>query len=369
MNVGGPAIQVHTISLGIQKTEFDQLLLVGKCQPGEIDYLELTGLSISKTDVLALGRSINVLADLKALLFIRKQLVAFAPDILHTHTFKAGLLGRIASFTVRKRILTVHTFHGHLLEGYFEGVKYRILVLLERFLAKRTNLLVSVGEKVMNDLVTQKIGQRPQYRIIPPGFAIDREMEKQGVLSVNRERHSEFTCLWVGRLVEIKRPDRVLEIATALKKRGSTIRFLIAGDGPLRKQLESQSMLESLPIIFLGWQKNIFELLTQVDLLLLTSANEGTPISIIEAQRMARPVISTNVGSVSEVMIHGETGFTMNYNIEDFVEKIELLSANYDLYSQFSENARRYSSERFSSDRLVSDYVRVYRDLIAGSKT
>lgn len=314
--------------------------------------------------MIGLGRAINVLADLKALLFIRKQLVSFAPDILHTHTFKAGALGRIASFTIKKKIHTVHTFHGHLLEGYFKGVKYRTLLLLERFLAKKTSVLVSVGEKVMNDLITHKIGRRAQYRIIPPGFAINRDLEKLAVPRENRERDSEFTCLWVGRLVDIKRPDRVLEIARVFKKRGSHIKFLIVGDGPLRQHLENKSQLESLPITFLGWRKDVFELLVHADLLLLTSTNEGTPISIIEAQRMSRPVVSTDVGSVSEVMIHGESGFVMNYSTEDFVEKIQLLAENHNLYSQFSENAKRYSSERFSSERLVNDHIKVYKDLL-----
>jgi glycosyltransferase involved in cell wall biosynthesis len=364
MNVGGPAIQVCTISKGLPEKDFEQLLLTGKCESDEIDYLELNRIVLPTVEVVGLGRSISFLGDLKALLFLRKQLQGFKPDIIHTHTFKAGALGRIASFAIRPKPLRIHTFHGHLLEGYLKGAKLWILLQIERFLARKTHLLVSVGRKVMDDLITHGVGKTAQFRIIPPGFPIDRSLEKKALPRSLSERNSEFRFVWVGRFVDIKRPERIVEIARLLKEKVSPIRILMVGDGHLRKDLESQCIRERLPVTFMGWQSDIHKILAGVDALILTSANEGTPISIIEAQRLGKPVVATDVGSVSEVMVQNESGFVLDYSVNGFVEKLELLARNNNLYLQFSDKAKKFSFERFSAERLVNDHVKLYQELI-----
>lgn len=362
MNVGGPAIQVYTISKGLPEEDFEQILLTGKCEPGELDYLELNDIKLPKLEVPGLGRSINFISDLKALLFIRKQILVFKPDIIHTHTFKAGVLGRITALSIRRKTVKIHTFHGHLLEGYLKSLKLWILLQIERFLAARTDVLISVGNRVMEDLLEQRIGMRNKYRVIPPGFQIDHDLENKARPRSKIERRTEFKCAWIGRLVDIKRPERVLEIARLLKERNSKAGILVVGDGPLRESIENQSKEELLPVTFMGWQSNIHQILTHVDALILTSANEGTPISIIEAQRLGRPVVATNVGSVSEVMIPDESGFILDYDANNFSKKIEMLVEEEDLYLRFAAKAREFASERFSAERLVNDHVELYKN-------
>jgi len=368
MNVGGPAIQISTIMKGLPEGEFEQLLLTGNCGTDELDYLDLHKIYLPKFDIPSFGRSINFLADLRALLLIRRQIVDFAPDIIHTHTFKAGVLGRIASLTIRSRVIRIHTFHGHLLQGYLKGFKLLILLQIERFLAARTDVLVCVGHRVMEELLSKGIGNREQYRIIPPGFPIDSATERDALPRAKSDREIEFKTAWVGRIVDVKKPERVLEIAKRLQEQKSNVRIFVVGDGPLRESLERRSRSEDLPISFMGWQSDIHKILTEVDVLFLTSANEGTPISIIEAQRLGRPVIATDVGSVSEVMIPNESGFILDYNSEAFAEKLELLAKNEELFIRLSFKAKEFASNRFSSERLVNNHIELYRDSIRRAK-
>lgn len=364
MNVGGPAIQVCAIAQGLPSNEFNQILLTGSCEPGETDYLELNAIQLSRVKLPELRRSINLLSDLKALLFIRRQLLTFKPEILHTHTFKAGFLGRVAALTTRIPMVKIHTFHGHLLDGYLKGLKFWILIKIERFLATKTNVLVTVGNKVMTDLIASGIGKTEQYLVIPPGFPMEYSMESEAKARNFKERKAEFRCVWVGRLVEIKRPDRLIEISRILKERNSGILISVIGDGPMRKELEAKVIRELLPVEFLGWQQNVHAFISQADVLILTSANEGTPLSIIEAQRLGKPVVATNVGSVSEILSHGKSGFILEFDAMDFAEKLEILRGDNDMYLQFSKYAKDLSSKRFLPERLVADHARLYKNSI-----
>lgn len=361
MNIGGPAIQVTTLMNYIPKSEVDQLLLTGNCEEGEADYLEFNDIDLKRIKISGLGRSINPLSDLKAMLKIRKIIKDFSPDIVHTHTFKAGLLGRVAAISVRKRPYLVHTFHGHLLHGYLGILKLSILKNLERILAVKTDVLVSVGEKVMNDLVEVGVGNRGKFKVVPPGFPIPKVSSgEETSFSLDSKK---FMCAWIGRVVEVKAPERVLEIARIFAKSDSGVQFLIAGDGPLRNQIQRQSESESLPIRFLGWTGEIQNLLRDVDLLILTSINEGTPVSIIEAQRIGKPVISTDVGSVREIVSIGKSGYVVDYDPSRFAELIKSFAANRHKLREFSEEALRFSSDKFAPERLAQDYLRIYKSL------
>jgi len=362
MNVGGPAIQVTTLMNSLADKDVTQLLLTGECEDGEVDYLELNGIDLERRVSRNLGRRINPMSDVKAFFEIRETIKTFKPNIVHTHTFKAGLLGRLAALSLTSRPLLVHTFHGHLLEGYFKGYKLFVLKVIERHLSSRTDFLVSVGEKVMQDLLEQRIGSRERFVVIPPGFSL-QPIENSDVLS-KTTRHSGITCAWVGRIVDIKAPSRILEIARVVKENKLNIRFLVAGDGPLRFEIQAQSEKESLPIEFLGWTKDVASLLSQVDLLLLTSLSEGTPISIIEAQRLGKPVVATDVGSVREVICDGESGYARHYDPDCFAKLIESFLSETGKLAQFSEAAIRFSTEKFAPERLAKDYLNVYRSLL-----
>lgn len=361
MNVGGPAIQVSTLINGLPLDQFDQRLLIGDCDDEELDYLELNSISIPRIKIKGLGRSINFVSDLRAFLSICREIHKYQPHVIHTHTFKAGLLGRVAAMLVRSRASRVHTFHGHLLYGYVSGAKLKLLVFLEQFLSKRTDVLVSVGEQVKVDLISKSIGVPSQFVTIPPGFEIDGNLLENSHPREHTLRNSEFLCVWVGRMVTIKRPDRLVEIGRLLKSSPNSVRILVAGDGPLRQAIESTVIAESLPITFLGWSKDIHQVIVSADLLLLTSENEGTPVSIIEAQRLGRPVVTTDVGSAKEVILNDESGFALDYSATSFVERIKLLSRDNDLYLKFCESARSFASERFTAKRLVDDHIQIYR--------
>jgi len=363
MNIGGPAVQVTTLSRGFSDSLFEELLVTGNCEEGEQDYLELNGIDLPHIRIPGLGRSIDILDDIRAFKHIKKIIHDFQPQIVHTHTFKAGLLGRLASLLSRQKHFRIHTFHGHLLFGYLSNVKLRILIAVERYLAKRSDKLVSVGESVAKDLIAQKIGSWDKFVVIPPGFPIPEQIQSNSQIRPKQLRSDAFICAWIGRLVEVKSPDRIIEIAKEVKLRGLNIRFIVIGDGPLRSRTEEDSIAENLPITFLGWQKDVVKLLLGADALILTSLNEGTPISIVEAQRLGRPVVATNVGSVSEVIINGKSGFAIEFHTKDFVDRLELLSNNAIIYEQFSDAARAFAETRFSEDRLVADHKNLYLDL------
>jgi len=361
MNIGGPAIQVTTLMNYIPTDEVNQILVTGECEDGEADYLEFNQIGLKRTIIPGLGRSINPLSDLKAMLTIRKIIKDFRPDILHTHTFKAGLLGRVAALSVLKRPYMVHTFHGHLLQGYLGGLKLRILKTIERVLAAKTDVLVSVGEKVMNDLIQVGVGNRDKFEVIPPGFPITESTSDKRAVSSSSSRN--LKCAWIGRIVDVKAPERVLEIARYFTRSDSGVEFLIAGDGPFRDQIQKQSELESLPITFIGWTGDVQKLLREVDLLILTSVNEGTPVSIIEAQRMGIPVVSTDVGSVREIVSNEKSGFVIDYEPSRFAELIKSFATDRDKLKNFSIEALRFSGNKFAPERLAADHLRIYKSL------
>jgi len=362
MNVGGPAIQVTTLMNYLSKEDVKQVLITGNCEPGEADYLELNKIDLERVTISSFKRSLGLINDLIAFFKIRAHIKCFQPDIVHTHTFKAGLLGRLASLTVKRRPDLVHTFHGHLLDGYLGGVKLFVLKKIERQLASKTKILVSVGERVMKELLAAGIGSSDKFEVVPPGFPMPWIEES---LMQNRIRFDKFVCVWIGRLVDVKAPGRILEIARSLSQSNPKIEFLVIGDGPLRGQMQTQSELESLPIRFLGWRTDIQQVLIDANLLILTSLNEGTPISIIEAQRMGRPVISTDVGSVVEVIDNGGSGYALQYSADVFAELILEFSNNQDKLTEFSGKAIRFSGEKFSPERLANDYLRIYKSLVS----
>lgn len=363
MNVGGPAIQVTTLSKGLDKEIFHQELITGFCEEGEADYLETNQIDLSEIRVNGLGRSLKPLDDLRALFKIRSLIKTFRPHIIHTHTAKAGVLGRFASLWFDPKIIRIHTFHGHLLYGYFAKWKTSFVIFLEKLLAYKTDILIAVGEKVRDELLSAGIGKISQYSIFPPGFTVK---SPQGILTrgdLNIPKDS-FCCAWIGRLVDIKKPDRILEIVRTTNRISMNIHFLVIGGGPHLERLKELSDLESLPITFLGWRNDIEELIYVCDVMLLTSENEGTPISLIQAQRLGKPVISTDVGSVKEVMINGKTGFAVSYDAQLFAERILDLKENPDTYRSFSNAAKDFSNERFSESRLIRDHEKLYRELI-----
>jgi len=369
INVGGPAIQITGLMQNLPAKSFEQKLLTGFCEKDEVDYLQVNDLSLTRTQIVGFGRRVNFFSDLKVLFMIIREIRGFNPQIIHTHTAKAGVLGRMAAILSCRRQLRVHTYHGHLLHGYFGGFKTRLVILIERFLARFTDSLVTVGSQVREDLLAAKIGYFEQYRVIGPGLEIGELPKRVSSLNSFNLLEDKFTVTWIGRAVPVKAPHRILEIAKECGLRGLRVQFVIVGEGPLLSDLKSLANEKNLPVTFLGWQSDIEKILSFSDLVLLTSENEGTPVALIQAQMAGIPVLATDVGSASEVMINGQSGFCLKYSAKDFADKIELLSKSADMRLSFGAAGESNARNNFSLRRLISDHTDLYQDLISRSKS
>ena len=288
----------------------------------------------------------------------------FKPHVIHTHTAKAGFLGRIASIISMHSSIRVHTFHGHLLNGYFGSLKRSLVVLAESSLALFTDQLLAVGNKVRQDLLKAGIGKKEKFGLMPPGLEIGNlpnKTDSQNSFGLSSDR---LQCAFIGRVTQIKRPDRFLDVVAELKSRGSQINFFIAGDGELLDFCRERIKQEELPVQVLGWQSNIEKVLSAADMVVLTSDNEGTPLSLIQAGMAGIPVVSTDVGSVSEVVLDGVTGIVTTLDIQKIADALEKLSLGKDLRARLGAAAQDFTLANFGIKRLVHDHEELYRRLL-----
>jgi glycosyltransferase involved in cell wall biosynthesis len=365
MNVGGPAVQVSGLMRGFDTTEFDQRLYTGFCADDEADYLEAVANDISAVRIKGLGRRLSLSGDLQALISLVREIRRFNPHVIHTHTAKAGFLGRIASIISFQPSIRVHTFHGHLLNGYFGYFKRSLLVIVEKFLAILTHQLLAVGDKVRQDLLEAGIGSHEKFGLMPPGLSIGvLKSKKVSKVSYGLSPH-RLQCAFIGRITQIKRPDRFLDVVSAIDKRGVHLDFIMAGDGELLKDCRGRIAKEGLPVTVLGWQSEIENVLSAADIVVLTSDNEGTPLSLIQAGMAGLPVVTTNVGSIPEVVLDGITGFVTSSEIEEIVNALEKLVVDEDLRGKFGNAAREFTLNHFGVHRLVQDHEKLYKRLIA----
>ena len=369
MNVGGPAIQISGLMQNLDSRGFQQLLVTGYCSDDEIDYLDEHAISIPILKVGGLGKRVHLVNDLQALLRIRKIIHEFKPDIVHTHTAKAGLLGRLAVLSVRKRVLTVHTFHGHLLHSYFGKLKENGIILIERLLARFTDALIAVGEKVRDELLLADIGEITKFHVVGPGLEISDIPSRQDATTSLGILEAEFTVTWIGRAVAVKAPHRILEIAQECKEREMNVRFLFIGNGPLEDDLRRTATENNLNVQFLGWQSEIERILSVSDLVILTSLNEGTPVALIQAQMAGVPVLATSVGSTSEVMIHGISGYAVPYSKESFTNIIEDFLETPRKIREYGIRGKAYAHSRFSLENLVKAHEELYKKLLSQSNS
>jgi glycosyltransferase involved in cell wall biosynthesis len=365
MNLGGPAIQVSGLMRGFSEREFDQRLYTGFCDANESDYLDTVATDIRATRIDGFGRRVTFGGDLKALFTLVKEIRKFKPHIIHTHTAKAGLVGRIASILSLYPSIRIHTFHGHLLSGYFGKFKTRLIIISERLLALFTNQLLAVGEKVMQDLLQVKIGKKSKFSIMPPGLELGElpdKLESRDTLGLSS---GHMYCSFIGRVTQIKRPDRFLEVVSEVRKRNVGLHFLIVGDGELLDYCRERIAKEALPVKILGWRSDIEKVLAASDIVILTSDNEGTPLSLIQAGMANIPVVTTNVGSISEVVLNGITGIITSTEVNELADALEKLFNDSELRQSLGVNAQKYTKSNFGVQRLVSDHEELYRKLMS----
>jgi len=360
MNVGGPAVQISGLLHNLDPNLFDQVLITGECEIGEIDYLKAVETGLDATYIVGFGRSVKLWADIKSFVTLCKIIREFRPDIIHTHTAKAGVLGRIAGLLVSPSSARIHTYHGHLLNGYFGRKKLAIIILIERLLALISYRLLTVGKKVRDDLVAAGIGNIGQYQVISPGLELGIRNEIEIEKPLERRLSESVTCLFLGRVTKVKRLDRLIDVARKIKFNQLNIEIIIVGDGPLLPELKIQAQMEELPVQFLGWQLNIENVMKLADIVVITSDNEGTPLSLIQAGVAGKPVITTRVGSVEEIVQNGITGIVCDVNADSVFEAIKTLAADPKLRLLMGTNANRYCLENFTAERLANDLTAIY---------
>jgi len=365
MNIGGPAVQVSGLMRGLNELEFDHRLYTGFCSADEADYLETVAIDVEAIRIKGFGRRVNFVGDLTAFISLVGEIRSFKPHIIHTHTAKAGFLGRIASILSFHRSIRVHTYHGHLLNGYFSPSKRLLVVFAERVLSLFKHRLLAVGEKVRTDLLRVGIGYKERFELMPPGLEISKlpsSSESRISLGLSTSR---LQCAMIGRVTQIKRPDRFLDVVTEVKKRGLDLEFFVAGEGELMEYCRKRIREDKLPVKLLGWQSNIEMVLSAADIVLLTSDNEGTPLSLIQAGMAGMPVVTTNVGSIPEVVLDGVTGFVVGLEVQEIVDALEKLVTNKELRDCFGESARKFTLANFGVNRLVEDHEFVYKQLMS----
>jgi glycosyltransferase involved in cell wall biosynthesis len=350
---------------GFNSTEFDHRLYTGFCAADEADYLDTVATDVTATRIDGLGRRISLGGDVKAFLTLIKEIRTFKPHIIHTHTAKAGFLGRIASIVSFQPSIRVHTFHGHLLNGYFGTFKKSLVVFAEKILAMFTHQLLAVGDKVRQDLLAAGIGKSKKFTLMPPGLKISELPNKSEALKFYGLASQTLQCAFIGRVTQIKRPDRFLDVVSEIKKRGVALEFFMAGDGELLEGCRERIAREDLPIKILGWQSDIEKVLAAADLVVLTSDNEGTPLSLIQAGMAGLPVVTTRVGSVPEVVLDGFTGTITSLDVQEIADALEALVNSNELRVQMGAAAQKFTLANFGVERLVKDHEELYKKLIA----
>jgi glycosyltransferase involved in cell wall biosynthesis len=368
LNVGGPALQASVLSQGLDPARFDQRLLAGAVGPSEGDYVSLRSPELSLEPVPGLGRTPHIWHDAEALARIARIIRAFRPHIVHTHKAKAGVLGRLAAWSQRVPA-TVHTFHGHLLHGYFSPTTTRAVVTAERALARPTTRLVAVGARVRDELVQAGIGRREQYRVVAPGISLRAVPDRASARRTLGLAIDPPMVTFVGRLTGVKRPERFVAMATEVARSHPNAMFAIAGDGELAADVRVRARPLGRRVAFLGWQGDVESVYAASDVVVLTSDNEGMPVSLIEAAVAGTPAVTTDVGSASEVVVDGVTGFVTGPDVGDLARAVGALLSGDQLRRTMGAAAAARARREFGADRLVRDITALYEDLVLGRRS
>jgi len=360
MNTGGPAILVADLMRHLDSSKFETRLVTGFCEENESDYLNEVAKDIRATRVPGFGRSISIGKDLKAFFLLMREIRRFKPDVVHTHTAKAGVLGRLAVLLAKPSAKRIHTFHGHLIYGYFDSWKVQILILVEKILGLFTYKFVAVGNVVKADLVKAGITKNSKFEVIYPGLQnleLYSKLDSRKTLGLDPLK---VYVVYVGRLTLIKRPDRLIELGRSLKASHPTAHIIIAGAGELLEELKLVSESESLPITFFGWRNDIDLILNASDIGVLCSDNEGIPLTLIQASQAGLPVVTTNVGSVSDIVIDQVTGILTEVSSNGLIQGVSKLLDNPRLRARLGESGQKRARDLFSSQTMVERHEELY---------
>lgn len=393
LNIGGPAKHVVWLTKGLTDEGFETTMITGTVPDGEGDmsyFAQRAGVEPVVIDEMSRELSVR---DAVVVWKLLRQLWRVKPDIVHTHKAKAGAVGRVAAMLYKwltpsavllrpRRCRVVHTFHGHIFHSYYGPFKTRLFILIERLLAKVcTDLIIVVSEQQRCEISGEhRIGRPEQFRVVPLGVDLEEFEDRQGdfrkELAIGLD---EMAVGIVGRLCEVKNHALLLDVAARipLESDGKPVRFVIVGDGHLRAALELQSrdLGVSDKVVFAGFREDVTSSYAELDLVVLTSLNEGTPLTLIEALGCGKAVASTEVGGVVDVMgvrREARDGFSIwdhgvtapSQNVEAFARALNFLIQRPELCQEMGERGRAFVRTRLSKERLVSDVETLYRGLL-----
>jgi len=363
MNVGGPAVLISSLARDMNADEFDFTLITGNCADDEADYLVTQAPDVAAERIDGLGRSVRPWSDAAAVATLARRFHEIRPDIIHTHTAKAGVVGRAAARLAGGGASVVHTYHGHLLHGYFSPAKTRGVISLERGLARGTNRFIAVGPQVRDDLLAAGIGSPDQYVVIPPGLSLPPMPTSDAArLALGLDPNRPVISM-IGRLTGIKRLDRFAEAVALVAMSHPEAQFVVAGAGDLENELHGLVAAGCLPVTMLGWRSDVETVLAASYALVLTSDNEGTPLSLIQAGLAGLPVVATDVGSVKDVVVDEETGLLCAPDATAVAQALGRLLDDPGLAQEFGANARARANRCFSTGGMVTAHETLYRSL------
>jgi glycosyltransferase involved in cell wall biosynthesis len=379
LNVGGPSIQASTLTDRLRGRGFETLLVHGQLGAGEGDMRYMIESGARTRYLPALRRPVAPIHDALALAQLIDVLRDERPDIVHTHMAKAGTLGRLAAAVYNhtagrgRPARVVHTYHGHVLEGYFSERTARLFTSAERQLARLTDTIVAISPQIRDELLGEhRIGRAGQYRVIPLGFdlhalaAIDGAARADARASLNIPAGATVVTT-VGRLTAIKQHRLFLEAAERIGETHPAAIFLIAGDGELRGELEAAAAALGIAehVRFLGWRRDLATVYGATDVFLLTSRNEGTPVALIESLAAGVPGVSTDVGGIRDVIDSDQVGLLAPFGDAALLaEHVSALLADPDRRRRMGDRGRLAVTARYTLDRLVDDVERLYLELL-----
>lgn len=385
LNLGGPTYNAAYLSKYLAP-EFETLLVAGMKDESEASSEFITEkLGLQPRFIKDMHRSLHPIKDYKSYKEIVQIIREFKPDIVHTHAAKSGTLGRLAAINEGVPVV-LHTFHGHVFHSYFNPLKTKLFLNIERYLSKKSTKTIAISNKQFEELCQDfKIDKPQKFEIVPLGFDLKRFTENKAEKRLAfREKYNikahEIAIGIIGRLVPVKNHALFLEAFSEAKKTSTKkIKAVIIGDGELKEEIFEKAKALNLKInernaaetdiVFTSWIKEVDKALPGLDIVALSSLNEGTPVSLIEAQAAGVPIVSTQVGGIEDVVIANQTALlSEKTNVKAFSQNLTKLINDNALRKSFSEKGLENVIEKFSYKRLVSDLKTLYHNLLQDIK-
>jgi glycosyltransferase involved in cell wall biosynthesis len=390
LNIGGPAKHVVWLTAGLDPERFETVLIAGSVAQGEGDMSYFASAEGVKPLIIKeMSRELSPM-DVLVVLKVLRHLLRIKPDVVHTHKSKAGAVGRVAalfySLISLRRCRIVHTFHGHIFHSYYGRLKTRLFISIERLLARLcTDRIITISEQQRREILeTFHIGRPAQFRVIPLGIDFEEVVERPASLRAELGLSEEEVLIGsVGRLSEVKNHAMLLEAAAKLINQadsaGRRPRVVIIGDGPLRSELQELALRLGIAesVTFMGFRADALNLYADLDVVALTSLNEGTPLTLIEAMAVGRPVAATEVGGVIDILGKQSSvadGFAIwehgvsaaSRDVVGFASALRFLIESPELRREMGWHGRSFARQQFSKKRLVNDIEELYCELTQG---